>query len=441
MATTECGGSHSAVEARPMRTVTVTLLDIARRRPVWWYAGVLTLAGLARLLVLGVQSFDFRHFVTYWWAAAGSDPVHALTGNVHNYDYTPAYIGILVVAHPVLGWLTPVVAIKLISVVGDIACAMLVGRIVRRFRPDPAYGRLAFAVVVLLPTVITDSSVFGQVDSLYAALLLAGVLGMLRGHQRWALVALGLALAFKFQAIFLAPAVAGLLVIGVIKWRHVWWAPAATLAAFVPAVLAGRSVLGVLGTYSSQAGKYPFLTLDAPNAYAWWQNPPPGTYPPQGSVTGGQGDIDVLTAAYPRVGHETITILTAVAIVLCALLVFFVWHHRQTLLARTDQKWIVLLCAVSAMLVPYALPSMHERYFYPADLLALTVAFVMPTRAPRIAAVLALAASTVAYLRAWFVYDGHVLPLGVPGLAMTGALILLLRELWRVAQDRSYACD
>ena len=410
------------------------LLDIARRRPIWWYAGSLVLAAALRLPVLAVESLDFHRFLTHWWAAAGSDPVHALTGNVHNYDYTPVYIAIMVVVHPLLGSLAPVVAIKLISIAADIACALLVRGIVRHFRPDPAYGRVAFTAVLLLPTVMLDSSVFGQVDSLYTALLLAVVLALLQGRQRWALIAVGLALAFKLQTIFLAPALAALLVVGVIKWRHLWCAPVAMLAAFMPALLAGRSLVGVLGTYTSQAGEYPFLTLNAPSIYAWWQNPPPGTYPANGSVADTQKNLDAMTAVFPRVGHETIMLLTVCAMVPCALLVAYVWRRRRTLMAHPRQEWVVLLCAVSAMLVPFVLPSMHERYFYPSDLLVLTLAFIVPTKPVRVAAVLALFASTLAYTLGWFVYHGRVLPLGIPGLAMAGALVLLLRELRKAAR-------
>lgn len=418
----------------------MSLLEIARRRPVWWYLGTALLVTALRLPTLEAQSLDFRHFLAYWWDAAGSDPISALTGNVHNYDYTPVYIGILVVLHPVLGGLAPVVAIKLISVAGDIACALIVGRIVGHFRPDPAYSRVAFAVVLLLPTVTLDSSVFGQVDSLYTALLLGCVLALLRGRQQWAMIAFGLALAFKFQAVFLAPALAALVLLGVIKWRHLWVAPAAMLAAFVPAMAAGRSLFAVLGTYTGQAGEYPFLTLNAPNAYGWWQRPITGTAVP-GSGTGDKVDIQALVAAYPRVGHDTILILTACAMIPCALLVLYVWRHRRALVGRPDQSWIVLLCAVSAMLAPYVLPSMHERYFYPSDLLVLTLAFIVPTTAVRVTAFLALLSSTVAYTLGWFVFDGRGLPLGIPGTTMGVALLLLVRELVRATRSQTRQPD
>jgi hypothetical protein len=47
--------------------------------------------------------------------------------------------------------------------------------------------------------------------------------------------------------------------------------------------------------------------------------------------------------------------------------------------AELDNKYIILIAFISAMLIPFLLPKMHDRYFYPADVLSLLLAFYWPS--------------------------------------------------------------
>ncbi len=120
------------------------------------------------------------------------------------------------------------------------------------------------------------------------------------------------------------------------------------LALDVPAVLLGAAPGRLLAVYADQAGTYGALTLGAPSVYQF--------------VPAGYG-TDTL---------HTMAVLLAGALVL--LLVLVVAAGRLVL---TPAR-LVLVAAVFAVGVPYFLPSMHERYFYLADVLTVLAACYLP---------------------------------------------------------------
>ena len=63
-----------------------------------------------------------------------------------------------------------------------------------------------------------------------------------------------------------------------------------------------------------------------------------------------------------------------VAAICLGLWIFFTAKYNQIL----DDKKLVQLAFISVALVPFLLPKMHDRYFYPADVFSLIVAFYWP---------------------------------------------------------------
>jgi Gpi18-like mannosyltransferase len=118
----------------------------------------------------------------------------------------------------------------------------------------------------------------------------------------------------------------------------------------VPALLAGANVHDLLTVYATEAGTYQQLTLNAPNLYQW------------------VGDIGQ-TATVRALGIELTGLL-----IIAGLLPLVVKRIELT------TTRIVLFATVSAILVPFCLPAMHERYFYLADVLTVIAAFYLPRR-------------------------------------------------------------
>jgi Gpi18-like mannosyltransferase len=157
------------------------------------------------------------------------------------------------------------------------------------------------------------------------------------------------ALAFKLQAIFLLP----FLGVYTLRRKIPWWSfvliPIVYVVLMAPTVWAGRPWLDVLTIYAHQTDKFPKWSSTTPTMYL----------PLQGRVE--------LT--------QPLTILTVVLAVLIA----SAWIIATWLKRNLDvRKEFVMVGLASVALVPFILPRMHQRYFYPQDLLSLVIVFFQP---------------------------------------------------------------
>ena len=177
-----------------------------------------------------------------------------LSGDFSNYNPPYLYLILLATHLP----LPKIVAIKLISMVFDLALAGFAALIVRERFPRPVFPLLCFALVLFAPTVLVNSSWWGQCDSIYAAFCLGSLYFLLRNKPWWAAIFFGLALSFKLQAIFFLPVLIIVLVVNrrLVVNRQPLLALLAVPATFalmlVPAALAGRDWGSLLMIYPNQ---------------------------------------------------------------------------------------------------------------------------------------------------------------------------------------------
>ena len=204
--------------------------------------------------------------------------------------------------------------------------------------------------MLLLPTVISNSSIWAQCDSIYTSILLCGVYLLIRERPWWGCAMFGLSYSLKQQAIILFPVLMLLLLARKVPWRALLAIPAVYLATAVPAMLLGRDPIALLLTYPRQAAINPALTLHAPNVYQFFD--------------AGRA-VDLI---------RNLGVLATAAAVLAV-----IYSLLATRLELTAER-IVLITAGFALLVPFLLPSMHERYFYLADVLTVVIACYRPRR-------------------------------------------------------------
>lgn len=226
---------------------------------------VVAVALVARLLLLDFASIDYRVFLSRWYDFFVEHGAwRGLSLSVPDCVYSPLYLYFVSVS--TLLPLPKLYAIKFWSVAADFVAARYACRLVRsRNQPCSAWQMARF---LLLPTVVANGALWGQCDSLYTACLLAS-LYRFAGHRPAAgLAAFGLAWAFKPQAVFWCPLVAGLLLAGRLPWRLLWMPPVVYLGCALPALFAGRSLRSVLWPVG-QASLAPGLTFSAPNWYQW----------------------------------------------------------------------------------------------------------------------------------------------------------------------------
>ncbi|ATR22949.1 Mannosyltransferase family protein [Roseomonas mucosa] len=400
---------------------------------------VLSLAALAMAWFWITRSnSDFGVFLLPWYQAILAEGrLAALHGGFS--DYTPPYIYVLVLCTLTDGWLSPIVAVKLCSMLWTLFGATQVHGICRAVGRSREFSLLAAVIFATLPEISLNSIVWGQSDVIYVSFLLAFLHALLRGRRGWAMVMFGIALAFKPLAAVVAPFVAYLLLRdlpvpgrALRALRDAMLVPLTYAAMMLPAVLAGRPLRELFTFYASQYGEHPLLSMAAPNPWLIVQQlvayPADFREPPLLSRLAPDTFL-WLQAVLPQ--HDGMILAgVALALLACgALLLSFL-----TCRGRPGPAQLVTMLALAALLVPYFAPRMHERYFIAAGVLTYVLTLLRPGLWP--AALCMQAAAVLTYTR--FLFDIPKLPiLGV--FLATAALLLLLRRHLRDRKEMAAA--
>jgi len=290
---------------------------------------------------LGFISIDMKGFLFNWYdemVLAGFSSLGKAFSN-----YTPPYLYLLGLAAS-LSFLPKIVAIKLISILFDLINAVVVYKILELKYPQKIFALLGSAGFLLLPTILLNSAYWGQADAIYTCFLLVCIYFLLTERPLLSMISFGISFSFKAQSIFLLP----FLVLYTIKKRTPWFyfgvVPGIYFLMMIPAMAAGRSFWDLITIYLNQVNSYRYLTLSSPNLYVFIPN---DLY-----------DISV------KIG----TLVTV--------LVIGAWVSIYTRRIKTHSLEVMVICALASVaLVPFFLPKMHDRYFYPADILSLLTAF------------------------------------------------------------------
>jgi len=254
---------------------------------------------------------------------------------------------LLALGSSALSGVNDVAAIKLVALPFDFLLAGFVYLLVHARSPSGWPAPASALAVLFAPTVVLNGAYWGQSDSIYTSALVATVYLFVTQRPGWAMIAFGLAFAVKAQAVFLAPLLLLLLVTRQLPLRYALLAPLPYLVLALPALALGRSPRDALLVYVDQASTFEQLTMGAPNLYQWLPN-------------------DLVEVGVP-LGIIATTLATLA-------FVAAVGRHRAPLSAEQ----IVLVATVSLVVLPFLLPKMHDRYFFPADVMAIVLAFYAP---------------------------------------------------------------
>ena len=317
-----------------------------RHREIGLAAALVVAALAVRYPFLPHESNDFTHAYSVWYEFIAANGYF----RSWQYDfafYNPPYLYLLTAAAYFFPSAPALFAAKGISFLGDFLLALFSYRCVRlRYPGARTLPLLAAGAVALAPTVVLNSARWSQVDALYTAFLLACLHGLLRGRPARAAAAFGLAFAFKAQAVFLAPLFYWLGAKKAVSARSFWPVPAVLLAALVPAWAAGGSPAALLSVFVRQAGTYSELTSKAPNLYQWISNDHYRWWP--------------------------------AGVLLTLALVHGVRRLLESRRFEMTRERVVFLALLSALLTPFFLPKMLDRFFFPADVLSIVLAFYRP---------------------------------------------------------------
>jgi Gpi18-like mannosyltransferase len=263
-------------------------------------------------------------------------------------NYNPPYLYLLALVSPLHGLFLPVTLIKLISLGGTAALAVVVYGLLKG-REVAQAGRWA-ALVMILPTTVMNAAVLGQCDALYVAPGIAALSAALGRRHVAMLIWCGVSIAFKLQAILFAPFFIALLInrrVPVYLWLI---PPVVFLVSLLPAWALGWPTNDLIGVYTGQATTFSILSMNAPNLWFVVQN-----------ITGGSADN--LSDMAMMVGLGAIGIYVA-----------------GFSLRMPDGNRLFGPAILSVLITAGLLPHMHERYFLFADVAAFAFAVTVGTR-------------------------------------------------------------
>ena len=306
----------------------------------------LLLAAAVRLPLLPHETDDYAFYLSHWYGFIAANG-HFAAMQYEFANYNLPYLYLLAGVAWLFPALSALAAIKGLSLAFELALAALVGVAARLRHPRSAHlPVLAGAAVLAAPPVVLNSAMWAQSDSTYTAFLALALALLLLRRPGFAAAAFGLALSLKLQAVFLFPVFLWLAAKREIGWRAVLPGPAVCLLTLVPAWLTGRPFYDLLLIYVEQADLYRSLSMEAPTLYVWL----PGEWFPFWPL-GVALCLSVLagTGALVRRSRERIT-----------------------------PDLLVTLAAFSTLVTPYLLPKMFDRYFYPAVVFAIVLAFFRP---------------------------------------------------------------
>lgn len=259
--------------------------------------------------------------------------LHALENQVGNYGVPYQCLIALMTYLPVQA----LYLYKVFSCIFDFGLAYISAKFITLIQPEdlPRGGVKVYAVVLLCPVVVANSSLWAQCDSIYVFFLLESVYHLYKDKKIRAFLFFGVAAAFKLQAVFMVP----FLIFYYVKNKKtsIFSVAGISLIGFsvmqIPGWMMHRSFLEPLQVYQEQADTYKTMWMNFPSFWVLLGD-----------------DYEHLKSA---------AILLTIGILGTGLLAFM---ESSVCIEDAGSFMQVLIWSVWTCLL--FLPAMHERYSY-----------------------------------------------------------------------------
>ena len=359
------------------------------------------------------QPDHFKFLLPWLRAITGSDGFEVFTTGFSNYagGYI-SFLWLVSLAKPILSELA---IIKITAVIGSVMAAfgvslcLAAGGWTGRARLNAG---LAF---LLLPTAMLNGIGWGQADAFFTAFILYSMAGVLRQRPLLAGLMFAIAVSFKLQAMFFAPFLLGYL----FKTPGRMMISAGIILPVYLVVNAiylasGRDLMDVLTIYAGQAQTFTRLSMNAGN---FWL------------LLDMLGSAEILSAQ-----HRLFVLVGFIAALGAG--VTIIW---KVVKAPFTPRTMIYYACVSAILMPFLLPKMHERFFFPAEALLFVAALMHPRFLP--VAVLTQLSGIAMYSIYHDTFGVRALLswpwVAIAGIALTAAAIYLLLRRIRVDEPEN----
>ena len=319
----------------------------------WELSDILLIAGVTILSIL--IRIEFRHVVTgdwttwweLWFEQLYKGGFQSLAGDW--YDYAPPFVYLL--------WIISVLPInsmtgfKLMMSGFDFMAAIVAALIIYEITKNRTKSLLTYAVFMLNPIFLVNSSLWAQCDMLPMFWVLLCTYFFVKERPSMAMFFFGVAFAFKLQPLWLVPMLVILWVNKKVDLKHFLWLPVNYFIGIIPAWIAGRPLLDLLTIYISQTEAEGWsLALKYSNIYY---------------LIGETGFIDEYHTA-------------GVWLSLAVFMIVLYYIGRKKL--KINAEFILLLGGFVGLLAPFFLPQMHERYSFFAEVFLILYAVLKPKK-------------------------------------------------------------
>ena len=368
-----------------------------------FYLAALTLIGLSIRVILRVVITD--DWLMYWdpWISDIKEMGFSYLAT-DRYDYTPTFIYILWVISKLP--MNPMTAYKGLHCILDFVAAAILGKMIYKVTGSRRKGVLSYGLFLIVPTIWANSALWAQCDIIFMTFLLLCFYYLFADRPCRAMFFYGMAFVFKLQSLFIFPFLVILWVNKKVDLKHFLWIPALYFLSIVPAWIAGRPLMDLINIYMAQGAQDVWsLSIKWPNIY---------------QIIGNQ----FFLLEYASAG--TWLILGILMIILYAMA-----QKRY----RITKEFIVQMALFFAILTPWFLPHMHERYGCVADILAIIYA-MMNTKKFYFPLVQILVSfnSYMAYL-SHLGSDEPTIYYGVWAFAELGLLVLVGLDIWHYMRN------
>lgn len=367
------------------------------------YLAALTLIGLGIRVILRVVITD--DWLMYWdpWISDLKEMGFSYLAT-DRYDYTPTFVYILWAISRLS--INPMTAYKGLHCVLDFVAAGILGKMIWKVTGSKRKGILSYGLFLIVPTIWANSALWAQCDIIFMTFLLLCFYYLFEDRPCKAMFFYGMAFVFKLQSLFIFPFLVILWVNKKVDLKHFLWIPALYFLSIVPAWIAGRPLMDLINIYMAQGAQDVWsLSIKWPNIY---------------QIIGNQ----FFLLEYASAG--TWLILGILMIILYAMA-----QKRY----RITNEFIVQMALFFAILTPWFLPHMHERYGCVADILAIIYA-MMNTKKFYFPLVQILVSfnSYMAYL-SHLGSDEPTIYYGVWAIAELGLLVLVGLDIWHYMRN------
>lgn len=300
-------------------------------------------------------SNDMRYFLLLWFDTIKTNGgLLALKNQVGDYNITYQTIIALMTYLP----FKPLYMYKIVSIVFDYILALGLAVLVKDLSKTRSFGIFLFTygIVLFFPTVLLNSAVWGQADSIYTAFMVWSLVFFLRRHFITSSLFLGVALAFKLQTVFILPALFIFFLFhrNFSYIKYLFLTVAVWLLSMLPAIVFGRPWTQPLSIYVNQTDSFKAMYL---NIASFWTL----------TMQGGQWGYDQF---------KLFAILLGFSII--GLFIYQLLRHVQGHFTKEEMLTVIVWTVWTVLLF---LPGMHERYNFFMEIILLAQVILNPKKA------------------------------------------------------------